>query len=191
MAFTERSRPAREAVLAAARRSFADLGYDRTTVRAVAAEAGVDPSMVIRYFGSKSGLFGATLDPGAMRVDLRLPDLSATPPGERGAVLARHFVALWEDEPTGTMLAVLLRSATTNPLAATRMQDVFAGQVLELVRALGAGGADVEGTAGALAAHVLGTALCRYVLGLGPLAGLPREAVVGSMGPVLQAILDR
>lgn len=190
VAFTERSRPARDAVLAAARRSFAEIGYDRTTVRGVAAAAGVDPSMVIRYFGSKKDLFAATLDPGAMRVDLRLPELAGTDPSGWGAVLARHVVGLWEDEPTATMLTVLLRSATTNPVAAARMQDVFAGQVLELVRSSGGGGAVAEVTAGTLSAHVLGTALCRYVLVLGPLASASRDDVVGSMAPVLQSILD-
>jgi AcrR family transcriptional regulator len=190
MAFTERSRPAREAVLAAAGRSFADLGYERTTVRGVAQDAGVDPSMVIRYFGSKKDLFAATLDPSALRVDLRLPDLATTAPGERGAALARHFVGLWEDEPTSTMLAVLLRSATTNPVAAARMQEVFAGQVVELMRTLHPEAHDVGPASGTLAAHVLGTALCRYVLAMGPLATMSREEVVDSMGPVLESILD-
>ena len=62
MAFTDRSRPARDAILAAARRRFADEGYDRATVRAIAGDAGVDPSMVIRYFGSKRELFTAAAE---------------------------------------------------------------------------------------------------------------------------------
>jgi AcrR family transcriptional regulator len=188
MAFTERSRPAREALLAAARRSFAEHGYDRTTVRSVAADAGVDPSMVIRYFGSKRDLFAATLDLETLRVDLRLPDLLAVPPAERGARLARHFLELWEEEPTSVVLAVLLRSATTNAVAAARVQTVFADQVLAVVRSLDPEGAQAR--AGTLAAHVLGTALCRYVLALPPLATASRDEVVATMGPVVQTILD-
>ena len=45
------------AICAAARRQFAERGFDRTTVRSVAAEAGVDPALVIHHFGSKQRLF--------------------------------------------------------------------------------------------------------------------------------------
>ena len=69
MPFTERSGPTRAAILAAARRRFSDDGFERTTVRAVAGDAGVDPSMVMRYFENKDGLFNA-----AIAVDLQLPD---------------------------------------------------------------------------------------------------------------------
>lgn len=153
MAFTERSRASREAVLAAARRTFAERGYERTTVRVVAAAAGVDPSMVIRYFGSKDGLFAA-----AVQVDLGLPDLTSVPVAERGDVLARHFLHLWEGPETGEVLVVLLRSATTNDAAAAGLRAVFAGQVVALVAELdrvdqagavgraGVGGAGVGGT---------------------------------------------
>jgi AcrR family transcriptional regulator len=62
MAFTERSRAARDAILTAARRRFTEEGYERTTIRTVAADAGIDPSMVMRYYGSKDGLFSAAVD---------------------------------------------------------------------------------------------------------------------------------
>src|ERR671917_219946 len=82
MAFTDRSLPAREAILGAARARFAADGYDRATVRAIAADAGIDPSMVMRYFGSKRQLFALTAE-----FDLRLPDLP--PPRPVGRFLAR------------------------------------------------------------------------------------------------------
>ncbi len=71
MAFTKRSQPAREAILAAARRRFTRDGYERTTIRSVASDAGVDPAMVMRYYRSKEGLLGAAVD-----IDLHLPDPS-------------------------------------------------------------------------------------------------------------------
>ena len=200
MVFTERSRASREAVLAAARASFAERGYERTTVRLVAAEAGVDPSMVIRYFGSKDGLFAA-----AVEVDLRLPDLAGVPAGQRGEVLARHFLRLWEDERTGEVLVVLLRSATTNEAAAAGLREVFAGQVVTLVadldRADVAGGERTAGTvsaapgpdvarrAGQIATQVLGTALTRYVLRLPPVVALNHDEVVAYLAPILQPLL--
>lgn len=188
MAFTERSRASREAVLTAARRTFAERGYERTTVRVVAAAAGVDPSMVIRYFGSKDGLFAA-----AVQVDLRLPDLSPVPVDRRGEVLARHFLTLWEGPETGEVLVVLLRSATTNDDAAARLREVFAGQVVALVAGLdqvdrGAGPPrpDIARRAGLIATQILGTALTRYVLRLPPVVALTGEEVVETLGPVLQ-----
>lgn len=62
----DRLRPAgratRAAIEAAARTLFAEHGFERTSVRGIAAEAGVDPALVIRHFGSKEALFLRTLD---------------------------------------------------------------------------------------------------------------------------------
>src|ERR1700759_5068384 len=52
-----RSEATRRTILDAARHAFAARGYEQTTIRAVAGEAGIDASMVMRYFGSKPGLF--------------------------------------------------------------------------------------------------------------------------------------
>lgn len=188
MAFTERSRASREAVLAAGLRVFAERGFERTTVRVVAGVAGVDPSMVIRYFGSKEGLFSAVVD-----VDLRLPDLASVGRAERGEVLARHFVGLWEGARTGPALVVLLRSATTHDIAAERIRGVFATQVVDLVARLaprGTPAADLAARAGRVSTQVLGVALTRYVLALPPVAGLGPDEVVAMLAPALQAQLD-
>ena len=183
--FTSRSQPARDAVLAAARRAFATHGFERATVRAIAADAGVDASMVIRYFGSKDGLFGAATD-----VDLALPDLGQVPPEERGAVLASRFVALWDDPAAGEVLTLLLRSAPTSDRAAERVREVFAVQVATMVRGLDDGRDGATRRAGALSSYILGTALTRYVLRLPPVADARPDEVVATMAPILQGILD-
>lgn len=69
-----KSERTRLAILRAAKDQFAEHGYDRTNIRAVAAQASIDPSMVMRYFGNKEGLFAAAVD-----VDLQLPDLGQVP----------------------------------------------------------------------------------------------------------------
>jgi AcrR family transcriptional regulator len=185
MSFTARSQHTRDALLAAARRAFAAHGYERTTVRAIAADAGVDPSMVIRYYRSKDELFRA-----ATEIDLALPELHRVPAADRGAALARRFVELWDDPMTGEVLTVLLRSAPTSESAAERIRDIFAGQVLAMVRRAGPD-ADADGVAraAALGSFMLGSALARYVLELPPLATASGDEVVAIMAPVVDAIL--
>ncbi len=193
MAFTARSQPARDAVLAAARRGFAAHGVERATVRAIAADAGVDPSMVIRYFGSKDGLFSAATD-----VDLALPDLALVPVNERGPTLARRFVELWDDPTTGEVLTLLLRAAPTSDRARDRVRDVFATQVQGMVRRLDGTDAAPEDSsevaasrarAGVLGSVILGAALSRYVLRLPPIVDASADEVAASLAPILQRVL--
>ncbi|MCX5406829.1 TetR family transcriptional regulator [Streptomyces sp. NBC_00335] len=172
------------AILRAARERFAAQGYERTTIRGVAADAGIDPSMVMRYFGSKERLFDA-----ALAVDLRLPDLSGVAVGELAQVLVRHFVERWEGDPADDALLVLLRSAVTNEAAAARMREVFATQVAPAL----AGALGVERglrVAGLVSTQLLGLALTRYLLRLPPMTALSPEAVIGALTPVLEATLS-
>src|SRR5687767_1562010 len=105
MSPTHRSTPksirTRQAIEAAARELFAANGFERTTVREIGACAGIDASMIIRYFGSKDALFAAVAMP-----DLRLPDLGRVAKDEIGESLVRHFLELWEGEQAGGALPV-------------------------------------------------------------------------------------
>jgi AcrR family transcriptional regulator len=176
-----RSDRTKAAIRQAARTRFAAQGYERTTIRAVAADAGIDPSMVMRYFGSKEGLFEA-----ALAIDLRLPDLSAVPPQELAAALVRHFVDRWEGDPADDALLVLLRSAVTNEQAAERMRAVFATQVQPaLAAALGPERAAAR--AGLVSAQLLGLGLTRYLLRLPAVTALSREELVAALAPALSA----
>ena len=184
MAFTTRSRPARAAILAAARQRFAREGYERTTIRSVAADAGVDPSMVMRYYGTKDDLFGA-----AVAVDLDLPDVAGLPPEEVAGRLARHFVARWEGNLADEAILLLLRSAVTNPAAAERMRAVFAAQVVPLVRAATDDARDSDVRAGLIASQLLGLALTRHVLRLPAVALLEAETLIECVTPALRHLL--
>ena len=55
----ERRRRTEATILEAARELFAEAGFERATIRAVAARAGVDPALVMQYYGNKEGLFAA------------------------------------------------------------------------------------------------------------------------------------
>jgi AcrR family transcriptional regulator len=181
MAFTQRSEETRNAILAAARRRFADDGYERATIRAIAADAGIDPSMVMRYYGSKDGLFAAAVD-----VALRLPTLDDLPAGRRGETLVRHFLSLWEGGRTSDVLTVLLRSAVTNEAAADRMRSVFATQVGAVI---GPATEDGPARAALVASQLLGVALCRYVVRLPEIVALDPDTLVAALAPTVQRYL--
>jgi len=178
-----RSDRTKAAILIAARQRFAEDGYERTTIRRVAADAGIDPSMVMRYFGSKDQLFDA-----ALAIDLRLPDLSAVRTDDLPRILVRHFLARWEGDPADDALLVLLRSALTNQQAAARMHEVFATQVAPtLATALGP---EVAGPRAALvSAQLLGLALTRYLLRLPAVTALTPDQIEDSLAPAIAATL--
>lgn len=181
----KRSDRTKTAILQAARERLAAHGYDRTTIRAVAADAGIDPSMVMRYFGNKAQLFDAAMD-----IDLRLPDLSAVPPDELPGILIRVFLERWERDPAGDALLMLLRSAVTNEHAAARMRQIFAAQVAPALAT--AAGADLPpGQAGLIAAQLLGLALTRYLLRLPAMTTLTPEQIEVALTPAIRATLDR
>jgi AcrR family transcriptional regulator len=179
-----RSDRTRAAILNAARERFATHGYDRTTIRGVAADADIDPSMVMRYYGNKARLFEA-----ALTIDLRLPDLSAVPREELPRVLVRHFLDRWEGNPADDALLVLLRSAVTNEQAAARTHEIFASQVAPaLATALGR---EMAGRrAGVVAAQLLGLGLTRYLLRLPAVTALTRAEIEETLTPAIGATLD-
>lgn len=177
-----RSDATKASILAAAREHFARSGYQAATIRAIAADAGIDPAMVMRYFGNKERLFAA-----AAEFDLRLPDLSATPRAQVGAALVRHFLERWEGDET---LMALLRTAATNEAATERMQALFSKQMAPWVaRLAGAPRAAAATRAGLIATQMLGLALCRFILKLPPVVALEREEIVRRVGGTVQAYL--
>ena len=166
-------------ILAAARERFAQSGFERATIRAIAADANIDPSMVMRYFGNKDQLFAAAAD-----FDLDFPDLSSVDPGDVGPAMVAHFVNRWERDDA---LIVLLRSSTTNADAASRMREIFAAQLLPALAKVNA--PEPARSAGLIASQMLGLALCRYVLRLPPIVEMSRDEIVSWLGPTVQRYL--
>ncbi|MGW5661130.1 TetR/AcrR family transcriptional regulator [Streptomyces sp. NPDC003758] len=177
-----RSDATRGAILAAARERFASDGYERTTIRAIARDARIDPSMVMRYYGSKEGLFDAVLD-----VDLRLPDLRGVPVHDVGVVLVNHFLTLWEENHDA--LTALLRVGVTNPAGARRLQEIFRDQLLPVARQTCPDPEQAPTRAGLAASQVVGMAFARYVLKIPPAVTLAREEVVAWLAPTLRRYL--
>jgi AcrR family transcriptional regulator len=167
-------------ILAAAKQRFAGSGYERATIRAIAADAKIDPSMVMRYFGNKDQLFAAAAD-----FDLQIPDLIDIDRKELGGRLAAHFVDRWERDEA---LVVLMRSSTTNDAAAQWMREIFSSQLRPAIAAIVRD--DASRRAGLIATQMLGLALCRYVLRLPPVVEMSREELTGHLGPTIQRHLE-
>jgi AcrR family transcriptional regulator len=166
--------------LIAARQLFAKQGYEATTVREVAERAQIDPAMVMRYFGSKDGLFAE-----AASVQLALPSSVDIDPADIGSTMVEHFLEIWEGAGSKQGMAVLLRSAASNSYAAAKMREAFLAQVMPFISAIGEP-ASAARRAGLVASQLLGVAMCRYVLKLPPVVALSRAEIVAALGPTLQ-----
>jgi AcrR family transcriptional regulator len=184
MTARRRSDQTRAAILAAARRRFAADGFERTTIRAIAADAGIDPSMVMRYYGSKDGLFSAAAD-----LDLQLPDLATVPREQLGETLVRHWVERWEGGSSDELLIVVFRSAITNEAAAERLRTVFGAQVAKAVATIVDDRAEAATRAGLVSTQMLGLALCRYILRLAPVVALDLDTLIATVSDTVQRYL--
>jgi AcrR family transcriptional regulator len=177
-----RSDATKAAILSAARELFASSGYQGATIRAIALSAGVDPALVMRYFGNKEGLFAA-----AANFDLRLPDLAALRRDAVGVALVEHFLDRWDHDET---LLALMRAAVSNEMAADRMRDIFSTQLVPVVAKLRGGSRQAAAArAGLVASQILGLALCRYVLKFPPVVAIQPAVLARRVGETVHAHL--
>jgi AcrR family transcriptional regulator len=175
----------REDILDAARRLFGERGFEGTTIRAIAAEAGVNPALIHHFFGSKEQVFVAAVN-FPLNPAEALPMLLAGPPEELGERIARFMLSIWQEPRTRAQLLALLRSAMSNEAAAAMVRD-FLGQLVvgRLTAATGASPTRVA----AGGTQMIGLMLGRYVIGVEPLASADDEEIVAIIAPVLQSAL--
>ena len=173
----EQRRQSEESILAAARQMFADLGYDRTTIRGVARAAGVDAGLVMHYFGSKEELF-------ATAAKLPADDLSADDPAQLAEALLGSLAKRLDSEPVASL--AVLRSMLTNASAADRYRAAGEPQLAQITAAIPAG--DAELRASLLSAIVHGVIIERYLLRLGRLADASPEQIVNLLRPCFQEL---
>lgn len=179
-----RSQLTKARILEAARTTFANLGYERTTVRNVAQRAEIHSSLVMRYFGSKENLFLASV-----QFDLRLPDLRRVPSGQRGERLVRHFVETWGQGNTAVQLPALLRIALSHPNGTAHLETMFREQLEPMLRNI-CPTEQASSRAALIVTQTLGLALARYVLRLSSVVALSEDELVRNVGRTLQAYLS-
>jgi AcrR family transcriptional regulator len=179
----------RDVVLRAAKSQFALHGYEKTTLRAIADEAHVDPSMVLYLFGSKAELFRESmklvLDPQVFTDQLTTDD-----DDDLGFRIVRAYLGIWEQPDTATSMVSMLQSATSNSDAHEAFREFLHSYVMTAVtEALG--GADEARLRAMLAAtSLVGTAMLRYVMRVPPLSTLTVDEVVTLVGPSVQRYLS-
>lgn len=177
----------RDAILDAARESFAERGFSDTSVRAVAARAGVDSALVHHYFGTKDRLFTAAMelpfDPAAVAPALLEPGLEGL--GER---LVRFFLRVWDEPVPRARIQAILRSALTQEAAAVLLRDFVTRELIgRIAAAVGTPDAPLRATL--VGTQLVGLGLLRYIIRVEPLASADPETVVAAVAPTLQRYL--
>src|SRR3954468_6841352 len=177
----------RAAILTAARAAFAARGYDAVSIRAVARDAGVDPALVHRFYGSKEELFVAAMElpvsPGRL-----VPALLADGVDDLGERLIRTLLELFDRPAAFAPFLALIRGAVSNEHAAALLREFITREVLGRLAA--AASPDRPALRARLAGSPGGGAgVARYVVGVPPLATIDRETVVACVGPTIQRYL--
>jgi len=178
---------ARAAIELEARRQFGELGYRGTTLRGVARAVGVDPRLVLHYFGSKRGLFLASVEL-PMDPDVAVRQVFA---GGREAVPRRAvevMLAVLEDPARREAMLGLLRAAVSEPEAAGIVRDLLTERLLIPI-ARGVGGTQPELRASLMATVIVGLAVVRHVVGIEALAAADHEQLVRALTPVAEHYL--
>src|SRR5829696_6967584 len=167
----------RGAILDAARRAFAEQGYQRATIRGVAELAGVDPALVHHYFGTKQELFVAAVRLPVNPVE-QLAAVLAADPDQVGQRLVEAFLSIWDHAADQSPLLALIRSAVADEQAAALLREFITEEVLGPIAArLGSPDARLRAT------------LVGYIIRVEPLASTPSAEVAAAVGPTVQRYL--
>jgi len=177
----------RDRILVNARELFARNGIGNTSIRSIAAAAGVDSALVHHYFGTKQQLFAAAIhipiDP-----ELVLSAVRDTPIEELGLALSSLLLPLWDSEIGAGLVATLrsLLAGSDVSLARSFLQDVIAAEVAPRIdNPPGTGRIRVQ----FVASQLVGVVMARYIIGLEPFASLPAEQIARTIAPNLQRYL--
>lgn len=179
----------RQTILEAARQLFAEQGFERTTIRAVAARAGIDPALVMQHYGSKEGLFAAAAQ--WSEEDQRVLQAPLAQVSE--SVLADLFLH-FDDEAEREAMTTLMRNCLTHPTATAVMRDeVMAERGASLSGKLVAAGQHPDEAAlraGLFASCMMGLAMSRYMIEVEPVASAAPADIERVLLPALRALLE-
>jgi AcrR family transcriptional regulator len=173
----EQRRRTEARILDAAAQAFFGAGYERTTIRAVAAAAGVDAGLVMHYFGSKQELFRRVIDAAPV------PEVSG-PPGQPAEQILASLASRLASEPVASL--TLLRSMLTNPEAATAASAAIARYQAQIAHAIP--GDDASLRAAIISAITLGVIVSRHLIKSDELASADPAQVISLLRPCMLAL---
>jgi AcrR family transcriptional regulator len=166
---------------------FADLGFERTTMRAIAAHADVDVSLIYHHFANKDDLLTAALTvPERAR-----PNLVAIPAGtpHPGRAVASAIIGMWEHDPALRAQGLaMIRTALSHEQASQRLQAVHSAAILTLVAEIVADD-QRELRAALIGAHLSGLLQARYLFKVHALAAADAAALISAAAPVIEHYL--
>jgi AcrR family transcriptional regulator len=166
-------------ILEAARREFGAQGYDRTSMRAVARAAGVDPALVHHYFAAMEVPF----DPRTL-----LASVLEGPRDRIGERIVRAVLGEWDDPERQPRLLAVIRTAIASEASSHLLRDGFLRLILDQIASI-PGVEDASRRGNLVASQIVGLIMARYVVGIEPLASMPADEVAASVGPTLQRYL--
>ena len=178
----------REAILTAAGRQFAEHGYDRASMRAIAAAAGVDQKLIAYFFGSKQGLFVATVGLPFNPTET-LPAILAGDRASVGKRLAGLLTQVLEQPELHQRLTAVVRAAATDPATARMMREFLTHELFAPATAL-LGGDDAILRLNLAGSQIVGLITARYIVGIEPLASVPPARLADMVAATLQRYLN-
>ena len=182
----------RAQILDAARALFITVGYRTATVRAIAAEANVDPALIGYFFGSKERLFGEALTLRANPAELIAEQINQ-PVAEMPRRLLTVLLETWDDpENQPTLMAIAQTGAGPEGTALTRgfVEEVLAAPIAARLLQGGVSIDDARICTALLITQLVGVIYARYVLAADPVATIPRQMLIDRFGPALDAVVQ-
>lgn len=176
----------KQAILAAARSVFSDVGYDRATIRTIARRAGVDPALVHYHFGAKQELFSAAHQFPYDPVQL-IKSIDEVPVGQRGEYVVRMYLTMFglRDSPALS----LLRTAATNENAARMLREFLQAVLLDNAGAM-TKAPDARLRVALIGSHMIGILFARYIVAVPELSEPSVEHLVSVLAPSVDRYLN-
>ena len=179
----------RKDILDAARTRFASDGFAATTIRRIASDAGVNPSLVMQFFASKEELFAAVMSISPKSLE-RFSTVFDGPDQHLGERVVRAHLEVWEGPPKDSQpMMAMLRGAITNEQAGAQLREFIQARLHDAMGAGRANTPDAALRAGLAASMLVGVVLGRRLLGVPILAEADTETLVAMIAPAIQSVL--
>lgn len=180
--WTAKGLRARRRILSAARKCFAEVGYEKATLRMIAAEADSDKSSVVKYFGNKDQLFRESV-----YWTIPINDLTTDTADASAENYLRAMLSAWAKDPHSPMVVLLKASMTSEDAAEILRSHITTNSIDQVLQHVD--GPDAELRAGLFAAMMMGIASGRYLLRLPGLAEADLDDVLQAAAPAIRALL--